>query len=113
MAGDTQSRQESLMKIVGGRLMAAPFLFCPDLWRPHPRKTREPADLVWACNNVVVLMYLQQHQMHDNGEKNKKKYQDGIDHNLRQAGGALKAWKRHLISGKNEWHRFSLPWKTT
>ncbi len=38
--------------------MAAPFVFYSDNWIMRASKHEEPADLVWVCNNCVILMYL-------------------------------------------------------
>ncbi len=113
MAGDTQSNQEILMKTFCGRLMAAPYVFCPDEWRLRHNKRQEPADLAWACNNCIILMYLASSKKHDKAEKNKKKFTADIAHNLSQARGALHTWKRLPITGSNAWHRFSLAYRST
>jgi hypothetical protein len=108
MAKEAQSRQESLMDVVCGRLLSAPFVFFPT-WTPMTKKVREPADLVWACNNCIVLLYLQQVKRRETDEENKSKFVSCIEHNLRQARGALRRWQRSKITGRNPWHHFHLP----
>ena len=87
MVDDAQSQHERLMKTICGRLLAAPFVFCPELWSVGPNKMREPADLIWACNNCIILMYLRQTKLYDDAEKDGRKFEDGADHNMRQAKG--------------------------
>ena len=111
MADNAQNRHESLMKTICGRLMAAPFVFLPDDWKPRPTKRREPADVVWACNNSTILMYLRENQACDEQETSRGRFKKGADHNLGQASGSIRLWKNHAITGKNAWHRFWLPWK--
>jgi hypothetical protein len=115
-----QSDQESLMNVVCGRLMAAPFVFFPDNWKVRPSKERQPADLAWACNNCIVLGWLNHLTSKDTVEKNRDRFKDGIKHNLTQARTSLRTWKGNPrgghpppmpITGKNPWHRFWLPRK--
>ncbi len=49
----TNSQQEAILEDLAGHSMAAEFVFAPDV----PLRTgNEPTDLVWACNNCVILM---------------------------------------------------------
>ena len=56
-------------------------------------------------------MWLAECQPCDEEKKSKRKFQKGADHNLDQARGAIRLWKRHVIAGRNAWHRFWLPWE--
>ncbi len=112
MVGDAQNRHERLARTVCGRLMAAPFVFLPDEWKPRPSKRREPADLAWACNNIIIiLMYLAECQPDENDERSKQRFKKGMDHNLGQAGTAVRLRKNRPLAGRNAWHRFWPPWE--
>jgi hypothetical protein len=95
------SWQEHLLAILCERSMAAPFVFAPDhISQGSHRKQREPADLVWACNNCVILMYMTASDC---------SAESAATHNLGQAKGWLKLWKHgKILSGSNAWHKFSI-----
>lgn len=107
MAGDTQSKQEALMKISCERAMSAPFVFCPDVWMKG-HHTREPADLVWACNSCVILMYMTESQGFGTAEENRKRFKKAEGHNLSQAKGWMRHWKHQSLKGKNAFRSFSI-----
>src|SRR2546422_813905 len=97
-----KTRQERLLKEVSGLSFAAPFVFFPDLARGKrsPRQV-QPADLVWACNNCVILMYMT--------ESKSSPTKTVEQHNLPQAKNWMRKWKRgSLLVGKNEWHAFAI-----
>ena len=97
-----KSKQEKLMHLFCGRLMAAPFVFFPELWKIRHNKKREPADLMWVCNNCIILMYMQE-------KRDETKFSEAAEHNIIQANRSINLWKNNPIEGKNEWHRFFLP----
>jgi hypothetical protein len=70
------------MKVFGEFAMGAPFIFVPDKYGKGSGN-REPADLVWACNGCVVLIYLTR-----TGDACRAQL-----HNVRQAKGWLRAWR--------------------
>jgi hypothetical protein len=107
MSGPKNMHEKQMGRICG-RLMASPFLFYPDEWILRPRKRREPADLVWACNNCVILMKLKESKVYEKEEKNERTFETDAEDNLGQAHGRLEDWKTRPIEGRNEWHRFWL-----
>jgi hypothetical protein len=104
--------QEKLMHTYFGRCMSAPFLFFPDLWKPRPRATRQPADLVWACNNCILLMYFTHSKLHGRQDRRIATFQKNIRHNTREAQSSARLWKRMPITGTNDYHRFWLERKS-
>jgi len=100
MSRQLKSTQESVLHAACAQSFAAPCIFAPDPWRKG-NATREPADLVWACNNCVMLLYL------DSSGSSPAK---AIQHNVRQATGWLKAWRRGQtpLAGSNEFRRFAI-----
>jgi hypothetical protein len=113
MADDTQSRHETLMRTFCGRSLSAPFVFCPEVWQHRQGKNKEPADLVGACNNCVILMYLTQSKIYQSVEKNKSEFLKDVEHNLTQAKRWMRDWRRKEISGANEYFRFGIALKDT
>ncbi|HEY9610065.1 hypothetical protein [Allocoleopsis sp.] len=99
------------MKLISEFSMGAPFIFVPYKWMKgnHPR---EPADLVWACNGCIILMYLQRTKSYKDLIKNTRKCHDAIEHNLRQAEGWLKEWKAgRTLEGQNSYSSFTIPYE--
>lgn len=102
----TNSAQETLLKELAEYSLAAPFVFVPD---NLVYKDEEPADLVWACNNCIILMYLTERKHYPNEVKRINVREDAIKHNLKQAHRWLKQWKKgHNLSGNNGFQTFSL-----
>lgn len=94
------SPQEVLVNELSRWSFAAPFLFFPDKFLKG-RSSRQPADLAWACNGCVLLMYM------------KDTVQDAdwaVGKNLDQAAGWMREWTNgRLLTGRNAWHEFSIP----
>ena len=82
MANETNSPQEALLKEFAEHSLAAPFVFAPD---NQVRKNQEPADLVWACNNCIILMFMTERKEYADQTKRIRVRQDAIEHNLGQA----------------------------
>lgn len=87
------------MKVFGEIAMGAPFIFAPDEYRKGSGP-REPADLVWACNGCVVLIYLTR----------KKDAARAQQHNMQQVHGWLRAWRTlgQTLDGHNRYGPFSI-----
>ena len=100
MSRPFKNNQEVLLNELACRSMAAPFVFAPDVFKKGKNSEREPADLVWACNNCVILMYM---------TESRRSADDAIKHNLNQAKGWLKEWKNgRRLTGSNRWRGFSI-----
>lgn len=104
--GNTNSPQEEVLKQIAERSLAAPFVFAPD---NSQIRDDEPADLVWACNNCVILMYMTEKREYPNKAKRDRVRQQAIEHNLGQANRWLKAWKRgRQLTGANGYNTFCI-----
>ncbi len=108
MSKKFQSQQEAILQAVCEFSMAAPFVFAPDCFYKGNGSPREPADLVWACNNTVIIMHMKASDT-SSSEKNIKKREHLIEKNLGQAKGWLKNWKngRPLV-GSNDYCNYSI-----
>jgi hypothetical protein len=51
------SKQEKVVGELSQKSLGAHFIFEPDEFKKG-NATREPADLVWACNNCIFLFYM-------------------------------------------------------
>lgn len=71
---------------------------------------REPADLAWFGNGCLMLMYMTQKRgIHDDPAVNSARRDRAIRHNLDQAKGALRLWRRgYPIEGHNSHAAFSI-----
>jgi hypothetical protein len=109
MASESKSVQEREIRKAIEHSMAAPFVFLADEWKKKSGNNREPADLVWFCNGVAILMYMCTRKDYGHPVKDARKCQETIDHNLRQSEGWMKEWSagRPLI-GSNEFRRFEV-----
>lgn len=104
------SEQEKILLEFCTHSMGAPFVFCP-LEYQKGNAIREPADLVWATNNVIVLLYGVAKRNNPSadteviqGRKNKL-----IEHNLSQARGWLSEWRNgRTLLGRNEFQEFNI-----
>lgn len=100
----TNSPQEAILKQLTMRSLAAPFVFAPDNTRVGDD---EPADLVWACNNCIILMYMTERKDYPSKEKRDRVRQKAIEHNLGQANRWLKAWRGGKpLQGSNGYSTF-------
>lgn len=105
-----KSPQEVLLQQIGETSLGRQFVFEPANYRKGSG-SREPADLVWACNNCIVLMYMAL-------RKHKRRKPDAhafirkelIKHNLKQAKGWLSEWRNNgqLLTGHNATRQFSI-----
>lgn len=104
--GITNSPQEEIIRQLSERSLAAPFVFVPDNTQVG---NDEPADLVWACNNCIIVMYMQGKEVHLDDGKNIRARQKAINHNLAQAKRWIRAWKNgKYLMGTNGFHTFCL-----
>lgn len=107
------SKQEDIIEILTQRSFGGPFIFSPDEYKKG-NATREPADLVWACNNCIILFYMKSKV--DKGNKEKIVIQGRknklISDNFQQAKGWLSEWSegRNLI-GENKFRKFNINYK--
>ncbi|AHJ98917.1 hypothetical protein [Hymenobacter swuensis] len=105
-----KSPQEVLLKQISISSIGFEYVFEPDEYSKG-NATREPADLVWACNNCVILMYMAQRKHKKRKpEAHAKIREEMIKHNLSQAKGWLGEWRdngRHL-TGRNAYQSFDL-----
>lgn len=104
------SFQEKVLFRFAQKSMGAPFVFTPEEYRKG-NSVREPADLVWACNNCIFLFYL------TSRENNKEaidsviegRVQKMIKHNISQAKGWLQEWRDGKpIIGMNKYNSFEI-----
>jgi hypothetical protein len=98
-----RSIQEEIVHKLSQGQMGAPYVFFPERWNKKMGSQREPCDIVIACNNCIVLMY-----MTSSSASREKK----IDHNLKkQAKGWIKAWKKgQPLIGSNASYNFNIPY---
>jgi hypothetical protein len=92
----SRSNQESSIEFLAQYSCGAPFFFLPEDYRKGKSGKREPADLAWVDDELVVLFYLT-----ESAEDIEKQ----IQHNLRQARGYRRLWRsrdtRYVLRGKN------------
>lgn len=105
--GKPQSKQESFLKTLSSRSMSGPYVFFPDEFA-NGYGTREPADLVWACNNSVILMNMTTTKLYACDKKNDRKFREDVEHNLCQAGGWMKKWNTIPLIGENDYRKFRI-----
>jgi hypothetical protein len=101
-----RSEQEEFVALLSERAVGGKFLFKADDWHKGlGRKTRvrEPADLVWLANGVVVLISMKSGV----GAAKQKNQERSLD----QLKGVLRAWRdgRSLV-GANSDCRFDIPY---
>ena len=103
-----QNDQERLINYFTQFSLGARFIFPPDEWKKGGA-TREPADLVWACNDCVILMYMAGAKRTKCENRNKIKRNKAINHNLKQAEGWLKEWRKgRLLEGRNGYSSYTI-----
>jgi hypothetical protein len=108
MPTKAQSLQEQLLTPITQFSWAAPFVFAPDEWRCGSG-TREPADLVWACNNCVILIHMAEGKRHDALGKRSRVREKLIKHNLKQLAGWMRHWRLgHPLTGSNNHSSYSI-----
>jgi hypothetical protein len=96
-----QSSQERIIAGLSERCVGGRLVFRPDPWPKGSTGTREPADLIWSTNGVVLLM-----SMKSGDGAVKKKNQDK---SLRQLKGGLREWRSgRRLTGFNGATRFDL-----
>lgn len=102
------SEQERIVKILSEHSFGAPFVFEPDEWRNKGTR-HEPADLIWVCNNCIILIFMRSRKPHANEHINQQRRNSDIEHNLKQARGCLSKWKKgKLLSGSNHYSKFEI-----
>lgn len=102
--------QERIVKSFSERSFGAPFIFSPEDWKKG-KGTREPADLVWACNQCVVLFYMRSRQkIHTDEYIFEERRREDIRHNFNQARGSIDEWRNdeRTINGQNSYGSFSI-----
>jgi hypothetical protein len=105
-----KSPQEVLLNQLSQATIGANFAFEPDEYRKGNAK-REPADLVWACNNCIILMYMAQRKHKQRTvEAHAQMRQALIKHNLGQAKGWLTEWRggTQPLKGENARQSFHI-----
>ncbi|GAA4106668.1 hypothetical protein GCM10022393_01190 [Aquimarina addita] len=105
------SNQEKVLNIISQFSFGAPFIFAPDEYKKG-NATREPADLVYACNNTIFLIYAKQKNKPKKGLASEiifNRRKTLIEDNIGQLEGWLREWKngRNII-GKNEFGSFDI-----
>lgn len=78
------SKQEKLINNLTEHSMGADFVFAPNLYSKGSKGKREPADIVWACNNCIILMTM---------TKSRASSEKMFKHNMGQLKGWLRIWK--------------------
>lgn len=103
-----QNKQEHLVALMTKYSVGSAFVFEPDEFRKG-NTTREPADLVWHCNECTVLIYMRYFQKDKGVHRNQNKSKKCSNHNLDQAKGWIREWRlgRNLV-GRNEHQEFSI-----
>ena len=103
------NKHEARVKSLCAASMAAPLLFHPDRvdWN-----AKEVCDLVFANRDVVILLTMaEQEVVHSNVEDNLRVADEKIEHNLRQAKGAIRRWKNgRVLVGSNDHGPFEIPY---
>lgn len=89
---EPQSDQERLMHRLGQWALGGPHVFLPEHWRSGT-SNNQPADLVWVCNDCVILMYMCSVDPRGDVTKVKAKFEKAKRHNASQAKGCLRRWK--------------------
>jgi hypothetical protein len=103
--GEPDSRQERLIHAFTGLSMGAPFVFHPDNYKGSD----ELADVVWACNDCVVLIYAKQVKSYPNHERNVRKSIEAEESNFAQARRWLSDWRSgQRLRGINSYQSFNL-----
>lgn len=105
-----KSPQENLLRYISKHSIGYEYVFEPDEYAKGNAR-REPADLVWACNNCIILMYMAQRKYKKRKpEAHVLVRQEMIKHNLSQAKGWLSEWRNNgrSLSGKNAYRNFSI-----
>jgi hypothetical protein len=103
---DSNNLQEKLLHLYSERSVGSPFVFHPE---NYGRYAEEPADVAWASNGCVVLMYTKQVKAYEDANKNKRKTQKGIQQNLGQARKWLIHWKEgQKLRGSNAYSEFDI-----
>ncbi len=93
------SLQEKVVGAAARTSFGAPFLFHPNVYRKG-NATREPADLVWVCRDVVMLFTM------TGGNRD---FAQQTRHNMAQLLGWLRAWRSgRALTGSNEYQHFNL-----
>lgn len=104
------SKQEEIINSLSQISFGAPFIFFPTEYRKG-NATREPADLIWACNNCIILFYMKSKEEKKGksseiieGRKDKL-----VESNFKQAKGWLSEWRngRNLV-GENKFKKFNI-----
>lgn len=105
------SNQEKLVSLFSEHSFGAPFIFAPDEYKKG-NATREPADLICACNNTIFLIYAKRKNNIKNkltGEIILKRRKTLIKKNIGQLEGWLREWKNgRNITGKNDFRSFNI-----
>jgi hypothetical protein len=96
------------MSALAGWAWGTPYVFAPDRWRKG-NASREPADLTWACNDCVFLLYLTRRVQRESAARNRRNLLDSIHHNLRQAKGWMREWRRGRPLTGYSWKTLSIP----
>lgn len=103
-----KSQQEELAARMCRFSFGASFVFTPDDWH-QGKSTGEPADVVWAANECVILMYMKAAKVSHAPERARRKREEAIKGNLAQAKGWLREWRqRRPLTGHNERHTFQI-----
>ena len=104
------SEQEKIVTSLSQFSFGSPFIFEPDEYSKGNAK-REPADLVWACNNCIILFYMTEKKFKEgpSSETITNRRLGLINHNFIQAEGWFKEWKKgRNIKGKNKFQDFNI-----
>jgi hypothetical protein len=91
-----QSDQETVLEEFMQHSFGAQHLYVPKKYRKGTAQ-REPADLAWSADGLVVLFYM---------TASTKKLKDQIEHNRRQANGYHRLWAtnkpQYALKGRNQ-----------
>lgn len=107
------SKQEKIINTLSEKSLGAPFIFAPDEYKKG-NATREPADLVWACNNCIFLFYMKskEDKMGKEVAVLKRRKEKLIIDNIKQAKGWLSEWRNgRNLKGKNKFRSFDIDYK--
>jgi hypothetical protein len=109
------STQEKILEALSSSLAGTDYVFRPPNYRKG-NAVRELADLVWTCNGCVVLMYMQEKEYNERTlDQQVRARRKAISHNLVQAKGGIRAWKKlgQPLTGTNARQSFNIPYSAS
>jgi hypothetical protein len=108
-----QSDQEALAAQWLGTSFGSVTLFFPEQWSKGSR-TREPADLAWWSDSILLLFYLKRVEPKRTRLRNWQSTKKAIRVNLEQAKEGLRMWRNgYVIRGGNSFFEHCIPYSSS